>query len=56
MIHDVRALAGIVEVGKKFTTNTSESMNHVIKLEVDWKESKLPVLINHLKKIADEYQ
>ena len=31
-------------------------MNHVIKIEVDLKESKLPILISHLKKVADEHQ
>ena len=39
----------------KFTTNTSESINHVIKQAVDWKESKLPVLITHLKTIVDQH-
>ncbi len=34
-----------------FTTNTSESINNVIKQEVQWKENKLPVLIEHLKSI-----
>ena len=29
-----------------FTTNYSESINHIIKNEVEWKENKLPVLIN----------
>ena len=56
MLPDVKAQAGIYGVGKMFTTNNSESLNHVIKQEVDWKESKLPTLINHLKKIADEHQ
>ena len=31
-------------------------MNHVIKLEVKWKESKLPVLIQHLKCLVDRYK
>ena len=35
-----------------FTTNTSESINNVIKQEVQWKENKLPVLIEHLKSIV----
>ena len=36
-----------------FTTNASESLNYVIKLEVEWKENKLPNLIDHLKNIVD---
>ena len=38
-----------------FTTNSycSESVNHIIKLEVEWKENKLPNLIEHLKNIVD---
>ena len=38
-----------------FTTNTSESLNHVIKQEVEWKENKLPILIEHLKSLTDRY-
>jgi len=30
-------------------------IDHVIKHEVDWKENKLPVLIEHLKSITDRY-
>ena len=37
-----------------FTTNCSESLNHVIKQEVEWKENKLPQLIDKLKTIVDE--
>ena len=36
-----------------FTTNQSESINSVIKRQVEWKESKLPELVNHLKAICD---
>ena len=36
-----------------YTTNSCESINHIIKLEVQWKESKLPVLINHLRSICE---
>ena len=39
----------------KFTTNMSESINHVIKQEVNWKESKLPVLIDHLKAVVHQH-
>ena len=37
-----------------FTTNSSESLNHVIKQEVEWKESQLPQLIQSLKSIAND--
>jgi hypothetical protein len=56
MLSNVRATAGITEVGGKYTTNNSEAVNHIIKIEVEWKESKLPVLINHLQTIAKENQ
>ena len=31
-------------------------MNHVLKQEVDWKENKLPVLIQHVKNVVDRHQ
>ena len=50
----VRVKAGLKE-SCHFTTNTSESLNHVIKQEVEWKENKLPMLIEHLKSLTDQY-
>lgn len=50
----VRVKAGI-DPTRKFTTNVSESINRVIKQEVDWKENKLPVLIDHLKAITKQH-
>ena len=44
-----------IDPTRKFTTNVSESINHVIKQEVDWKENKLPVLIDHLKAITKQH-
>ena len=38
-----------------FTTNASESINNVIKQEVQWKENKLPVAIEHLKAIVNRH-
>ena len=52
-ILSVRKQAGIT---KPYTTNNSESMNHVLKQEVDWKENKLPVLIQHVKNVVDRHQ
>ena len=49
----VRCLAGFKD-SAFFTTNSSESLNHVIKQEVQWKESKLPQLIGNLKSITDD--
>lgn len=51
----VRAKAGIRNPDRKFTTNASEALNHVIKLEVSWKENKLPVLINRLESISSRH-
>ena len=51
----VRSQAG-ADPGSLFTTNSSESINHVIKQEVEWKENKLPQLISHLKSIAAQHQ
>ena len=50
---EVRHLAGFKDFAF-FTTNSSESLNHLIKQEVQWKESKLPQLIGNLKSIADD--
>ena len=50
----VRVNAGF-DPTHKFTTNISESINHVIKQEVEWKENKLPVLIDHLKAITEQH-
>ena len=50
----VRRQAGLSEPTALYTTNSSESLNHLIKLEVEWKESSLPKLID-LKKIADDH-
>lgn len=41
---EVRTTAGI-DPFQHFTTNSSESVNHIIKLEVEWKENKLPNFI-----------
>ena len=57
MLPDVKARAGINDiVGKRFTTNQSESLNKIIKIETNWKESKLPTLISHLKKVAGDHE
>ena len=50
----VRVNAGF-DPTHNFTTNISESINHVIKQEVEWKENKLPVLIDHLKAITEQH-
>ena len=52
VLPQVRLNAGINPT-QHFTTNSSESLNHIIKLEVEWKESKLSTLIEHLKSIVD---
>lgn len=51
----MRSQAGL-DPSKVFTTNSSESINHDIKQEVQWKESKLPTLIEHLKAITAQHQ
>ncbi len=49
-----RRQAGCVDPTSFFTTNSSESLNHVIKQEVEWKESQLPQLIESLKSITND--
>ena len=49
----VRHRAGLNNPLALFTTNCSESLNNVIKMEVDWKESKLPLLVEHLWNICN---
>ena len=54
VLPDIRMKAQIIGTPLPlFTTNSSESINHVIKTEVEWKENKLPALIAHLKAICD---
>ena len=38
-----------------YTTNNSESINHIIKQETNWTESKLPDFIRHLQNIKDQH-
>ena len=58
VLPEVRERAGWTSdnIVAKFTTNSSESLNHVIKQEVDWKESKLPMLIEHLRTIVSQHE
>ena len=51
----VRSKAGCKDPTHYFTTNSSESLNHLIKQEVEWKESQLPKLINSLKAITSDH-
>ena len=51
---EIRSKAGL-DPSRHFTTNNSESLNHVIKQEVDWKESKLPVLVEHLRSVVNRH-
>lgn len=54
VLPQVSVKAGLKETCH-FTTNTSKSLIHVIKQEVQWKENKLPILIEHLKSLTDRY-
>ena len=56
VLPSVRMKAGLKDSSTHFTTNCSESLNHVIKKQVDWKENKLPMLIEHLKSLSDRYK
>ena len=51
MLRCVRQKANLGSPPCKFTTNHSESINNVIKMEVEWKESQLPQLIEKLNDI-----
>ena len=51
VIREVRRKAGLTNL---FTTNCSESLNHMLKLEFNWKESRLPALITHIKDIVKQ--
>ena len=53
VLPEVRKQAGLHNPLALFTTNCSEAVNNVIKMEVDWKESKLPVLVERLRSICD---
>ena len=51
----MRSKAGCKDPTYFFTTNSSESLNHLIKKEIEWKESQLPKLIDSLKAIANDH-
>jgi hypothetical protein len=51
----VRVKAGL-KVTDRFTTNAVESINCVIKREVEWKENKLLVLVQLLKEIVIQHE
>ena len=55
VLPEVRKQAGLDDQTTLYNTNSCESLNHVIKIEVEWKESSLPKLINSLKKIANDH-
>ena len=54
VLPEARRLAGCKDPTCFFTTNSSESLNHIIKQEIEWKETKLPMLIERLKSITDD--
>ena len=54
VLPSVRSKAGCKDP-THFFTNSSESLNHLIKQEVEWKESQLPKLINSLKAITNDH-
>ena len=55
VLPSVRSKAGCKDPTHFFTTNSSESLNHLIKQEVEWKESQLPKLIDSLKAITNDH-
>ena len=55
VLPQARHLAGCRDPKRLFTTNNSESLNHVIKQEVAWKENQLPKLIDSLKAIVTDH-
>ena len=54
VLPEVRRQAGLSDPTVLYTTNSSEALNHLIKQEVEWKESSLPKVIDSLKKVADD--
>ena len=52
---DVKSKAGYKDPTCFFTTNSCESLNHLITQEVEWKESQLPNLIDSLKAITNDH-
>jgi len=53
VLPEVRSKAGF-NASSLFITNVSESLNHIIKREVEWKEAMLPQLIESLRAIAED--
>jgi len=52
VLPEVRRQAGCKDPTRLYTTNNSESMNHIIKREVEWKERQLPDLIESLNPLS----
>ena len=42
MIASVRSMAGLGSPPKSFTTNNNESLNHLLKQKVDYKQNEWP--------------
>ena len=53
MRRDVREAAGLGAPPSTFTTNSSESINAVLKRKVDYKESEWPVFNKHIEQLVE---
>ena len=56
MIRPIREECGLGHPPDIFTTNASESINAVLKHKVNYKQSELPVFIDHVKQLVDEQE
>ena len=56
MLHSIRQECSLGCPPKPFTTNSSESINAVLKWKVNYKKSELPDFIDIIKQVIDEQQ
>ena len=56
MVNSVRSLAGLGHPPKLFTTNSNESINHLLKLETNGKRSEWPAFNRKIRSVCEQQQ
>ena len=56
MLRPVRIRAGLGNPPSSFTTNASESINALLKNQVEYKKSDVPIFLEKLRDAIDEQQ
>ena len=56
MIASVRSMAGLGSPPKSYTTNNNESLNHLLKQKVDYKQNEWPAFNKLLRELCEQQQ